>query len=94
MKNIVLQIIIFVFICSCSIQKNINFLNYPIDDFEGIVSTKYEGVYRNFDFKFLNGSTLFYLIPKENANQLYLINGKNDSDYEDILLNNLIKCLL
>jgi len=96
MKKIVSLIIILLFAYSCSGQKEINFLNYPIDDLEGIVTTQYDGVYRNFDFNYLNGMALFYLVPKENPgqwfkNKLAEINGNNDSDKEDILLDSLNK---
>ncbi|MFC6269755.1 hypothetical protein [Frigoriflavimonas asaccharolytica] len=49
----------------------INFINYPIDDFEGITSTKYNGIYRSFDFKYTNGETMFILSPKSGNEKWY-----------------------
>ena len=95
MKKVLPLIISYIFFASnCSGQKEINLLNYPIDDLEGIVATQYSGVYRNFDFKYMNGAALFYLVPKDIPSQwlkiqFAQINGNNDSEKEDILLKNL-----
>lgn len=50
----------------------IDFISYPIDDLEGITSTGTEGVYRNFDFTYRDGETMFILVPKIGAEKWYL----------------------
>ncbi|SDI15657.1 hypothetical protein [Chryseobacterium jejuense] len=61
-------------------QENIDFINYSIDDLEGITSTGTEGVYRNFDFSYRDGETLFILVPKIGAAQWY---SQQASQYKD-----------
>lgn len=52
-------------------ETNIDFFSYPIDDLEGITSTGTEGVYRNFDFSYRDGETMFILVPKIGAAKWY-----------------------
>lgn len=52
-------------------DENIDFINYPVDDLEGITSTGIAGVYRNFDFNYKNGETTFILVPKIGAEKWY-----------------------
>ncbi|WP_160136689.1 hypothetical protein [Chryseobacterium sp. c4a] len=52
-------------------DENIDFINYPVDDLEGITSTGTAGVYRNFDFNYKNGETTFILVPKIGAEKWY-----------------------
>ena len=61
----------------------INFIDYPIDDFEGIVSTQFDGIYRNFDFKYRNGETTFILVPKIGSEKWYS-EQKNKIHNQDI----------
>lgn len=61
-------------------QNHIDFINYPIDDLEGITSTDTAGVYRNFDFNYLNGETMFILVPKIGAKKWY---HQQASQYND-----------
>lgn len=51
--------------------SKINFIDYPIDDLEGITSTQFEGIYRNFDFKYSDGEVTFILIPKMSSEKWY-----------------------
>ncbi|UEQ76491.1 hypothetical protein [Chryseobacterium arthrosphaerae] len=48
-----------------------DFISYPVDDLEGITSTGYNGIYRNFDFNYRNGETIFILVPKAGAEKWY-----------------------
>lgn len=52
-------------------STKIDFINYPVDDLEGITGTGDEGVYRNFDFNYKDGETMFILIPKIGAKNWY-----------------------
>ena len=52
-------------------ESKINFIDYPIDDLEGITSEGHEGVYRNFDFNYTNGEAYFLLVPKIGPNKWY-----------------------
>ena len=54
-------------------ESVINFIDYPIDDVEGITSEGHEGVYRNFDFSYTNGEAYFLLVPKIGSNKWYSI---------------------
>jgi len=53
------------------VSQNLDFINYPIDDLEGITSTQYDGIYRNFDYKYSNGEATFILVPKVGAENWY-----------------------
>lgn len=59
---------------------NIDFINYPVDDLEGITGTGTEGVYRNFDFNYRNGETMFVLVPKIGPEKWY---RQQVSQYKD-----------
>lgn len=52
-------------------SEKIDFINYPIDDLEGITTTAHEGIYRNFDFEYRDGETMFILVPKIGAAKWY-----------------------
>ncbi|BAP30549.1 hypothetical lipoprotein [Chryseobacterium sp. StRB126] len=68
-------------------QENIDFINYPIDDLEGITGTGTEGVYRNFDFSYQDGETMFILVPKIGAGKWYSqqINQYKDQDADAMI---------
>lgn len=52
-------------------SQNVDFVSYPIDDLEGITSTRYDGIYRSFDFRYTNGETTFILVPKIGGGKWY-----------------------
>nr|WP_294784910.1 hypothetical protein [uncultured Flavobacterium sp.] len=66
------------------VLNNIDFLNYPVDDLEGITGEGNVGVYRNFDFDYRNGEALFILIPKIGAEKWSLMtrNKYSGKEYE------------
>ena len=96
-RNLLGIILFALFANSCDGQKRnqvISFLDYPIDNVEGIVTTKYDGIYRNFDFNYQNGYTAFYLIPEiggQNWYQKQLLIIEDVDDNDDFLTETLSK---
>ncbi len=70
-----------------------DFINYPVDDLEGITSTQYVGIYRNFDFKYQNGETTFILVPKTGAKKWYSeqVHKIDSQDADQVIEKNLNK---
>ena len=68
-------------------QENVNFISYPIDDLEGITGTGQNGIYRNFDFEYRNGETMFVLVPKTGAEKWYhqKVNQYKNQDADDMI---------